>query len=151
MMTAERDRKRMRKRGEREGGREPAGPRCSPTWANRMCDGAHIRELGQRRKRERRDARAYACVCRALCTCTARWSAMADQPQLAKSALPYVQCENERGYRLRATESAMRFINPLRRGGFERFLRNEGFCEFFNLCNFNFKLIKTSLSLSLLI
>lgn len=39
---------------------------------------------------------------------------MADQLRLAKSALSYVQCENERGYRLCTTESAMRFINPLR-------------------------------------
>jgi len=66
------------------------------------------------RKREcEREARAYACVCRALCTCIARWSAMADRPQLAKSALSYVQCENECGYRLRAKESTMRSINSL--------------------------------------
>ncbi|KYQ51125.1 hypothetical protein ALC60_09772 [Trachymyrmex zeteki] len=113
-MTAERDSE--RKRGER--GRKRAG--WTSLFANlseshvRWC--AHPRartEKERKRERKRREERAYACVCRALCTCIARWSAMADRPQLAKSALSYVQCENERGYRLHAKESAMRFINSL--------------------------------------
>jgi len=105
---------RMKRKRERE--RESAGPRCPPTWANRMCDGAHIRELGQGEGEGggddgERERRAYACVRRALCTCIAgqRWRTATGK----KRSLSYGQCENERGYRLCATENAMRFISSL--------------------------------------
>lgn len=113
MMTDEKDRKRLGKRGEKESRLDLAVRQLERIACAMVRTSASSDREGMR-ERERRDARAYACVCRALCTCTARWSAMADRPQLAKSALSYVQCENERGYRLRATKSAMRFINPLR-------------------------------------
>lgn len=103
-----------------------------------MCDGAHIRELGQggRGRRRKTDARTRACAVH-----YARASLVSDGGPTAtskKRSLSYRQCENERGYRLRATENAMRFINSLRGPPLRRVIYEKIEIKYFcNLMYFN--------------